>query len=175
MYFVNSKCFNEIFRTFQCLKNFNVVQFSMIKRLTVVKLALLLSKRAQPLYPKFQYLSSTFLKKSCIFSLFLTLACFNEFKTSFLCNLHIILRRSENAEIFTYLYWHYKYIYAIFVNVYWCRCSLMVEPQPSKLTAWVRFPSSAPLRLILAHFIWVCEFFYFPISAWKVYRLIKIK
>ena len=31
LYFVNSKCFNEIFRTFQCLKNFNVVQFSMIK------------------------------------------------------------------------------------------------------------------------------------------------
>ena len=25
-----------------------------------------------------------------------------------------------------------------------CGCSLMVEPQPSKLTVWVRFPSSAP-------------------------------
>ena len=26
-----------------------------------------------------------------------------------------------------------------------CGCSLMVELQPSKLTTWVRFPSSAPL------------------------------
>ena len=27
-----------------------------------------------------------------------------------------------------------------------CGCSLMVELQPSKLTTWVRFPSSAPFR-----------------------------
>ena len=26
-----------------------------------------------------------------------------------------------------------------------CGCSLMVELQPSKLTTWVRFPSSAPI------------------------------
>ena len=26
-----------------------------------------------------------------------------------------------------------------------CGCSSMVEPQPSKLVAWVRFPSPAPI------------------------------
>ena len=31
-----------------------------------------------------------------------------------------------------------------------CGCSLMVEPQPSKLTTWVRFPSSAPKDKIVA-------------------------
>ena len=30
-----------------------------------------------------------------------------------------------------------------------CGCSLMVEPQPSKLTTWVRFPSSAPFVKIV--------------------------
>ena len=39
-----------------------------------------------------------------------------------------------------------------------CGCSLMVEPQPSKLTAWVRFPSSAPIRSWNSHNI-LWEFF----------------
>ena len=39
-----------------------------------------------------------------------------------------------------------------------CGCSLMVEPQPSKLTAWVRFPSSAPIRSLNSHNI-LWEFF----------------
>ena len=29
-----------------------------------------------------------------------------------------------------------------------CRCSLVVELQPSKLTVWVRFPSSAPFTRV---------------------------
>ena len=39
-----------------------------------------------------------------------------------------------------------------------CGCSLMVEPQPSKLTTWVRFPSSAPYEInveIVDVFIWM--------------------
>ena len=31
-----------------------------------------------------------------------------------------------------------------------CRCSSMVEPQPSKLMTWVRFPLPAPLSKIVA-------------------------
>ena len=34
---------------------------------------------------------------------------------------------------------------SIQIDVYLCGCSLMVEPQPSKLTTGVRFSSSAPL------------------------------
>ena len=30
-----------------------------------------------------------------------------------------------------------------------CGCSSMVEPQPSKLVAWVRFPSPAPLLIFV--------------------------
>ena len=110
LYFVNSKCFNEIFRTFQCLKNFNVVQFSMIKCFAGAKLATLLSKRAQPLYPKIQYLSSSFFKKSWFFLLFLILACFTEFKTLVLYKMHIVWVGLQIKKIFTYLYWLYKYI-----------------------------------------------------------------
>ena len=34
------------------------------------------------------------------------------------------------------------------VTIYLCGCSSMVEPQPSKLITWVRFPSPAPFLLI---------------------------
>ena len=34
---------------------------------------------------------------------------------------------------------------SIQIDVYLCGCSLMVEPQPSKLTTGVRFSSSAPI------------------------------
>ena len=40
-----------------------------------------------------------------------------------------------------------------------CGCSLVVELQPSKLTMWVRFPSSAPLSFKLALFSIGGEFF----------------
>ena len=30
-----------------------------------------------------------------------------------------------------------------------CGCSSMVEPQPSKLVTWVRFPSPAPNRVLV--------------------------
>ena len=36
---------------------------------------------------------------------------------------------------------NYNIIYIAYLI---CGCSLMVELQPSKLTTWVRFPSSAP-------------------------------
>ena len=40
-----------------------------------------------------------------------------------------------------------------------CGCSLMVEPQPSKLTTWVRFPSSAPFEIIIE--LVIVRFFYY--------------
>ena len=38
---------------------------------------------------------------------------------------------------------------SIQIDVYLCGCSLMVEPQPSKLTTGVRFSSSAPEKNLL--------------------------
>ena len=37
---------------------------------------------------------------------------------------------------------------SIQIDVYLCGCSLMVEPQPSKLTTGVRFSSSAPVTFL---------------------------
>ena len=36
---------------------------------------------------------------------------------------------------------------SIQIDIYLCGCSLMVEPQPSKLTTGVRFSSSAPYEI----------------------------
>ena len=36
------------------------------------------------------------------------------------------------------------------IQVEKCGCSSMVEPQPSKLVAWVRFPSPAPFTKIVS-------------------------
>ncbi len=39
------------------------------------------------------------------------------------------------------------------INIYFCGCSLMVKPQPSKLAMWVRFPSPAfSVRRVKTHF-----------------------
>ena len=35
----------------------------------------------------------------------------------------------------------------------YCRCSSMVEPQPSKLMTWVRFPLPAPVTFLFELFI----------------------
>ena len=40
-----------------------------------------------------------------------------------------------------------------------CGCSSMVEPQPSKLMAWVRFPSPAPFVAFKAHIAQSVEHF----------------